>query len=125
MPHPLQQRVDAVARRVSRLRGAYLASSYFLAAVGIIGAGVLADYLLRPHDPGLRWIVSLALLGALGWAFYRLVFSSLQGKSNSIAVAQRIEQHFPSLGKRLSSAIAFLGQSPSDTTAGSLDLRRA
>ena len=125
MPHPLQQRVDAVARRVSRLRGAYLASSYFLAAVGIIGAGVLADYLLRPHDPGVRWIVSLALLGALGWALHRLVFSSLRSKSSSIAVAQRIEQHFPALGKRLSSAIAFLGQSPDDTTAGSLDLRRA
>ncbi|HUE72565.1 MAG TPA: hypothetical protein VMP01_16895 [Pirellulaceae bacterium] len=125
MVHPLQQRVDAVTRRVSRLRWTYLASSFFLAAIGLIAAAVLADYLLRPHDPGVRWIVSLALVGALGWAFYRLVIPSLASKSSSIGVAQRIEQHFPALGKRLSSAIAFLGQSPDDVTAGSLDLRRA
>jgi hypothetical protein len=125
MPHPLQQRVDAVARRVRRLRWVYLASRYFLAAVGLIAAAVLVDYLLRPHDHGVRWIVSLALVGGLGWAFYRLVFPSLERGSSTIGTAQRIEQHYPALGKRLSSAIAFLGQSPDDVTAGSLDLRRA
>jgi len=42
-----------------------------------------------------------------------------------LEVAQRIEQRFPQLCDRLSSAVAFLGQSEDQPTAGSADLRRA
>jgi hypothetical protein len=125
MPHPLQQRVDAVERRVRRLRWCYGAACFLLAAAAIIAAASLADYLLRLHDPGLRWILSLAVAGGLGWAALRWIAPAVGSRRNLVGVAQRVEKHFPALDKRLSSAIAFLEQPADDPTAGSLDLRRA
>ncbi len=125
MPHPLQQRVDAVERRVRRLRWLHAAGAFFLAALAIVAAASLVDYLLRLHDPGLRWMLSLSLAGGLAWLFWRLVLPAVGARRNRVQVAQRIESQFPALGKRLSSAVAFLSQSPDDALAGSLDLRRA
>ena len=125
MSHPLQQRVDAVERRVRRLRWCYGLACFLLAAAAVVAAASLADFFLRLHDPGLRWILSLAVAAGLGWACWRWVIPAVGTRLNRIEVAQRIERRFPRLGKRLSSAIAFLSQSADDPTAGSLDLRRA
>ena len=123
--HSLEKRVSAVERRVRRLRWCYALSYFFLAALAMVAAALLVDYFLRLHDPGLRWILSLAVAGGLGWAVWRIVAPTFAPRRDLVVVAQRIEDRFPVLEGRLSSAIAFLSQSADDPLAGSLDLRRA
>ena len=125
MPHPLQQRVDAVQQRVSRLAWGYALGRLFLAIAAIVAVAILVDYLLRLHDPGLRWILSLAAGAAIMWAAWRHLAPLFGQRHSRIAAAQRIEARYPQLAHRLSSAIAFLDQRADDPTAGSLDLRRS
>jgi hypothetical protein len=125
MLHPVQQKVAAINRRARRLRrvsgvGVWVALA--VAAAFLLGA---ADYLLRFQDPGVRYLSSLGLLAALAGSGYRFLYPAWQYRPSDRQVAQRIEQHFPQLQERLSSAIEFLGQSENDLLAGSPDLRRA
>src|SRR3954471_18965356 len=125
MPHPLEQRVQQVARRVSRLARLYAWGRFAIALLLVVLVACLVDYFIRAHDPGIRVIVSLAVLALLGWLFARLVLQSRASTLSLVQVAQRIERRFPELGERLSSAIAFLAQGEKDVGAGSVDLRRA
>lgn len=95
------------------------------AAVAIIATIAALDYLLRWHDPGLRWLVSLAVCLGIGLAFSYLAWPTFTARRGLIDVARRIELRFPQLGERLSSAMAFLAQSEDDPTAGSPALRRS
>jgi hypothetical protein len=124
MPHPLQQRVQQVARRVSRLAWLYAWGRFAIALLLVIFAECGVDYLIRARDPGIRIIVSLAVLALLGWLFRLLVLANRKNAFPLVQVAQRIEQRFPELGERLSSAMAFLAQGEQDVYAGSVDLRR-
>jgi hypothetical protein len=125
MPHPLEERVQSVARRARRLAGAHAWGRFLIAVLLLVLAACLADYFLRPHDEGVRIILSLGVLGTSVWLFWRLVVQAPRGPQSLVPVAQRIERRFPQLGERLSSAIAFLAQGEHDVTAGSADLRRA
>lgn len=125
MSHPLEARVRAVEQRARRLRWCYGWSWFFLVAAGLVCAASLVDYALRLHDPGLRWMLSLALAAGLAWSLWRFVLPARGNRRSLVPVAQRIERHFPALEGRLSSAIAFLSQAVDEPTAGSIDLRRA
>src|SRR4029078_3803878 len=72
-----------------------------------------------------RWILSLAAAMLAIVAFIQLAWPVARFRPTLVATARRIEQRFPVLGERLSSAIAFLGQPENAPTAGSPDLRRA
>ena len=124
MPHPLELRVQQVAWRVSRLAWLYAWGRFAIVGLLVIFAACVVDYFLRAHDPGIRVIVSLAVLALLGWLFSRLVLTNRTSALTLVQVAQRIERRFPELGERLSSAVAFLGQGEKDIFAGSVDLRR-
>ena len=124
MPHPLEERVQQVAQRVRRLAWVYAWGRFVIALLFVVFAACVTDYFLRAHDPGIRIIVSMAVLALLGWLFNRLVLQSRVSSPTSVQVAQRIERRFPQLGERLSSAIAFLSQGEKDKYAGSVDLRR-
>jgi hypothetical protein len=125
MPHPLIDRVEQVQAAARRLRWRYaLALSATAAMLAALGLG-LFDYLLRPHDVLARWLLSAVAVVAAGVAFVRFAWPVITRRERLVATARRIERHFPSLGERLSSAVAFLGQSAGDPSAGSLDLRRA
>jgi hypothetical protein len=125
MLHPLQQRVWDVECRVRRLTLACGAARFLAAALAIVAGTGLLDYFLRPRDGGVRLILSLAVLLGVAWACWRFLAPVLGRHRSLIHSAARIERHFPVLGERLSSAIAFLAQSPDDPTAGSVVLRRA
>lgn len=125
MPHPLEERVQDVARRASRLARIYSWGRFAIALVLVLAAVCVADYFIRASDPGVRVISTLAVLGVAGWLFHRFVFRSQMSAPTLVQTAQRIERRFPQLGERLSSAIAFLGQGENDIAAGSTDLRRA
>src|SRR5262245_1026984 len=124
MPHPLESRVQQVARRVSRLAWLYAWGRFAVALMLVVAAACVLDYLIRAHDPGIRIIASLTVLGLVGWLFSRFVLRSRASELSLVQVAQRIERRFPRLGERLSSAIAFLAQGEKDVFAGSVDLRR-
>ncbi len=125
MPHPLEQRVQQVARRVSRLAWLYAWGRFAIAVLLVTFAACLVDFVLRVHDAGIRVIVSLAVLVLLGWLFGRLVLTNRRSELSLVHVALRIERRFPELGERLSSAVAFLAQGEKDVFAGSVDLRRS
>ncbi len=87
---------------------------------------VAADVAFRYRDPGLRWLATTLWLGGcfLGaWFWWHRLRRRQPG--SVVAWAERSEKHFPQLGSRLSTAVAFLHVSPDDRLAGSPTLRRA
>ncbi len=123
MPHPLQQRLEAVRRRARRLVivwGVCWVVAAVVAAVALLG---LADYLLRFEDPGLRLICSATALVVAGLAAYRFLYLPLLRCLSDVDLALRVQRRFPRLGDRLVSAVEFLQQSEDDPLAGSAALR--
>lgn len=124
-PHTLEENVGKVKRRVRRLSLLYGGS----VSVAVVGGAAfllgLTDYLFRFHDPGIRFLSSLGFLVLLVWGLYRFLLPVLRFRLSNGYIAQRIEQRYPNLENRLSSAIYFLAQSEHETTAGSAELRRA
>ncbi|MEM6654683.1 MAG: hypothetical protein AAF596_02680, partial [Planctomycetota bacterium] len=127
MPHPLVEKVERLTRRL-RVRG-WLTGVTWLAtaALGVAAVLVGLDYATRWSDAGVRWIATGAWLVGVGWAVDRFVLRprGAAERPRFEQVAQRVEQRYPSLGSRLTSSLAFLGQSEEDTAAGSAELRRA
>ena len=125
MLHPVQQKVRAVQRRARRLRMVSGAGLALIVVVGAVFLAGLADYCLRWDDTGVRMLSSFAVLAIGVWGLGRFAYPVFVRRLSELEVAQRIEQRFPQLCDRLSSAVAFLGQSEDPTTAGSPQLRRA
>jgi hypothetical protein len=125
MTHPLQTRVAATSRQANRLLWQYGLCRFLAAAVALVAVIGVLDYLLRWHDPGLRWLVSVIALAGIGLSFYVLARPVFLTRRRLIDIAQRVEWRFPQLGERLSSSMAFLAQGQDDPTAGSPALRRS
>ncbi len=125
MLHPVQQKVRAVQRRAWRLRAVCGGGLAVIVVAGAVFLAALTDYALRFDDAGVRWLSTSAVLAAGVWGLWRFFGPALVRRLPELEVAQRIEQRFPQLCDRLSSAVAFLGQSEAQPTAGSADLRRA
>lgn len=125
MLHPVQQKVRAIQRRAWRLRAVRGGAMAAIVVVGAVFLAAVADYALRFDDTGVRLLSSLTVLVTGVWAVGRFVYPVFARRLPELEVAQRIEQRFPQLCDRLSSAVAFLGQSEDQVTAGSPDLRRA
>jgi hypothetical protein len=122
--HPLAHQIASIGRRLIWRQRA-TAACWILAT--IIGAGLvlgLTDFFMNFADPGLRIMVTLALVGVAMWAAYRWWYSPGRWRSEPLAVARRVESQFPQLQDSLASALEFLGQSEEDATAGSPQLRR-
>ena len=124
MPHPLDDRLSVLRRRITRLLWLYGLGA--VAAIGgamVIGLGLL-DYTVRWEDPGLRVMLSFAALGVLLWSAYRCLYLPLMARIGRLALARRVQQRFPQLSDRLVSAVEFLHQNDDDPLAGSAALRR-
>lgn len=125
MRHPLQDQIAALGRRARRLMLLHGLSSALFWVLLAAGTAGVADYFLRPHDRGLRVVVSLAVLAVFTWSCWRFVWPPWAHRLQLLDVALRIESQFPQLRDRLSSTLVFLDQAPDDPTAGSAELRRA
>ena len=123
--HPVQRRVQEVNRRVRRATLIYASCASLLWVVSFVLFVGLADYLLRWEDPGIRLISSGLVLAVVVWSFYRYLRPGWGYRPSDLQVAQWIEQRFPEVQNRLSSGLAFVGQSEHDAAAGSAELRRA
>ncbi len=125
MPTSLQQKVHRVARRARqqvRLYGA----SWFVAVVCLVALTVgWVDYLVRFDDVGIRLICFAILCATIVVGFVRFLWGTWRFRCTDLQAAHRIERHFPALGDRLSSAVAFAAESLDDELSGSAELRRA
>jgi hypothetical protein len=125
MPHPLEDKLADLRRRVRLLVVIYGLS----AIVGIVLSAAillgLTDYLLRYQDRGLRIFATLALLGALGWAYYRFFYLLTLVRFRDVDLAIKLQHRYPGLEDRLLSAVEFIAQDEDDQTAGSPVLRRS
>lgn len=121
----LQQQVDVVARKASRLTRWY-GVGWFVAIVGFVAilAGTI-DYFLRYQDSVLTWLVSGCLWTFGAICFYRYVYRHWGYVCSDLVAALGIERRFPELSDRLSSAMAFARAPMDDALAGSGTLRRA
>ncbi len=110
------------ARHLVRLHGA----SWFVALVCFVALCVgTLDYWLRFEDVGVRLICFAMVAVTMGVAFGRLIVVAWRYRCTDLHAAQRIEERYPILGDRLSSAVAFATDLVDDDLAGSLELRRA
>ncbi|HEY1785056.1 MAG TPA: DUF4175 family protein, partial [Pirellulales bacterium] len=123
MPHEIVTRIAEIRRRARRLLLLY-ALSWVVAAVVVATLALgLADYWIHFRDPGIRVLSLVALLAVLVWAAIHYLRPVLVRRLDDVAIAQKIERHFPTLRDRLSSSVEFLHASPSDRLAGSPALR--
>ncbi len=125
MRHPVQEQVRAIQRRAWRLRAVCACGLWLSGFLGAVSLAALADYCLRLDDVGVRVLSSVAVLAVAGWGFRQFLLPLFLRRTSELEVAQRIEQRFPQLRDRLSSAVAFLGQAEQEPAAGSAELRRA
>lgn len=122
--HPLSAKIGALQRRLVVRRRVtawcWIGATCLAAAMGL----GLFDYLVRPTDVGLRIMATFALVGIMLWAMYLWWYLPSRRRLAPLAVARRVESRFPHLHDSLASAVEFLGQSESETAAGSAQLRR-
>ena len=111
---------QAVMRRV-RLRGTAWG---LFAAISFLLAMALFDYLLRQDDIGTRWFLSLITLAGLVFAFVWWTLPAWQWHPSLQQIAQRVEQFFPELHDKISSALFFLQQEEADAAGSSPYFRR-
>ncbi len=124
MAHPLQQKVDALRRRLRRVLFFYGINRVLAAVVATIVALGLIDYLRQFRDPGLRIICWLVLLGVAGWTAWRALYRPLARRLSDVDLAAHVQRRFGIPADCLVSALEFLGQREDDPLAGSAALRR-
>ncbi|MFM2095367.1 MAG: hypothetical protein RIS70_2491, partial [Planctomycetota bacterium] len=125
MPHLLEQKVASVAHRRRCVAIAISVAKGLAAILGAVLLACLFDYLFRYRDPGIRYLSTAAVWAVSVWVILRWILPAARLRLQSIGTAREIEQYYPLLGERLSSAIAFLGERDDDPYAGSIALRRA
>lgn len=122
--HLLVDRVEearqGAIRRV-RIRGT--AWGLFAAVSFLLGMALL-DFLMRQDDTGTRWFLSLLTLIGLVFAFAWWTLPAWRWHPTLQQIAQRIEQFFPELRDKISSALFFLLQEEEDAKGSSLYFRR-
>jgi len=124
MPHPLQAQLVALSQRARKLvllNAAARLAAIVIAALLVLG---LVDYLLRPADQALRFIALAALIALTAAAIVRYLRPALGYRPGVVQMARKLEQRFPRLGQRISSAAAFLTLGEKAIPAGSDQLQR-
>ncbi len=136
-PTILLDALQAVRRRVRWLEAVFGLGILVAAALGLLVATVLLDYLLNlPAAP--RIVLALAALVAVGYVLTRWFIRPLMAKLSLGDVAGRLEQAFPQFQDRLRSTVEIInGKVPGSEVmkqrivaetakmAGTVDLSRA
>ena len=88
----------------------------------VLLAGSL-DWLWHLDDSGVRFVLTLTILGCSGFVAWRYLWRPLSLSLSDVDLAARIEQRHPEFEDSLSSTVQFLG-SEQDERAGSPELQR-
>ncbi len=106
-PTALIQSIETVRSRARWLSIAYGVGIVVAAAVGLLVAVVLIDYILNlPAIP--RVLAMIAAIGFLGWMAYRFVARPATSAVTLSDVAGRLEKAFPQFEDRLRSTVNFV-----------------
>ncbi len=123
-PPDLRTRLVGLRRRWRRLLLLSAAAAVAAAAAGAAVALGLLDAAV--HLPALvRALALIGLLTAGGLFLRRGVLRPWRELGDDLALALRVEDHFPTLNDALASTVQFLGQAEPPPAAGSPALRRA
>ncbi len=125
MPHPLEQQIAGLRRKVRLLTWLHGLSWVAACTVAAVIGLALLDYLIHFHDRGIRVIASLAALTALVLATTHYLLRGALARFRDMDLALRVEKRFPQLQDRLASTLQFLREPEDDPHAGSAALRRA
>ncbi|HWP41399.1 MAG TPA: hypothetical protein VNL70_10775, partial [Tepidisphaeraceae bacterium] len=107
-PTMLIHSLQTVRRRVKALGIVYGLGIVVAAAIGMLLAIALLDYVLNlPPTP--RLVVILLAVGAIVYALWRWIARPLAARLPLGEVAGRLEQAFPQFDDRLRSTVDFLG----------------
>lgn len=122
--HPIAKKIATLQRQLALRQ--YATAACWTAATLLAAAIALgfADYWVRFRDPGLRVMATATLVAVAIWCLYRWWYKPGRHQLAPLAVARKVESHFPQLNDSLASALEFLHQSEHDQTAGSAQLRR-
>jgi hypothetical protein len=83
------------------------------------------DFALRIADPGIRLMLTSAVVVVLAVAGWRWLVLPLRSIPNDVLLARRLIEREQRIGEELPTAVEFLKQSEDDRLAGSIALRRA
>jgi hypothetical protein len=123
--NPLQVRLAGLRRRL-RLIVSVRGISCILAVLVLIPVlGGLLDCWMPGHLPSIvRALLLMGTLAAAGCVAYHYLIRPLQGSTDDLSLALRVEAHYPVLNDALASAVQFLEQPPAADDVSSPSLRR-
>ena len=125
MSHSLDKRIAAIRRGAKTILVVHGVCWIVGSTISVALLFALLDYAIRIEDTGVRVIGTLLCLTTFAAVAYRYLYQGLRRRFSDVSIARRIEQHFPQLRERLSSAVEFVHQDDGDIQAGSASLRRA
>jgi hypothetical protein len=100
--------LDDVVRRARRLQWAHGICGFLFVFLAAILLTSLLDYGFSIRDAGVRGVLSLCVFVLAVWACIKFVGPAWRYRPSRLDVALRVEKFFPTLGNRLSSAVAFV-----------------
>ncbi len=123
MNTPLEDRLQELRRRIRRLlllNGLAWLVTVLVGSMAIVG---IMDWLLHFDDPGVRLILSLAVVAGTAYVAYRWLIAPLRVTLSDLDLALRIERMHPGLKDSFASTVQFL-DGEINPTVGSPDLQR-
>ncbi|MAH66706.1 MAG: hypothetical protein CMJ27_10025 [Phycisphaerae bacterium] len=109
-------RIEKIRRTMRRTVVERHASTIVSVVVASIVFVAVADWLLR-FPSGLRWVILVAGLVAIGWAVSSRLWPAFRFHPSLVDVALRIERMAPSLAGRLASCVEFESSGSGDGNA--------
>jgi len=121
---------EPLLERLSSLRGRVRGSVWLggvarviVCGLGLVLLAVLADVLYHLDDPGVRFLLLLGILLAVGAVAWRWLWRPLHAGLGDLELALRIERQHPGLRDTLSSGVQF-AEGRGDPAVGSPALQR-
>jgi hypothetical protein len=123
--HPLERTIRAISRRARGLQIVYALSVAVSIVVVVATALGIVDFISQLEDRSVRMMATAALIAAATWAFARLLLPALRYRPSMVEIARHVEERYPRIEDRLSSAVQFLFESANDPRSSSAVLRKA
>lgn len=122
-PQVLRDELGRVRRKLQAVLVVYGVSVVVTLLVGLVFLVGWADWVFRWNDRGVRLLLDVAMLSALGWVVYRALYVPLRAPPSDLDLALRIEERYPTLRDAFASAVQFL-QSGHNPRLGSPGLQQ-
>src|SRR5947207_1461971 len=95
MPHPIDQRLAQIRRRVRHVVVAYGLSWVTATVLSAVVVVCLGDWLFHFDDPGVRLILEVGLVALCAGLVRRFLWSPLRLPLRDLDLALRVEERYP------------------------------